>query len=142
MDYFKKELIEDYYGVKKKYLKKLWELPRNKFYYVKNDLQGGNFGKERIFSIKDWACQAIEWLYMDDSEMEQDWLLENTIENIGDYWNLEFEEITITDLEKMVQKIKTDLKIMDTWPFSEIKQNGVEEFLNKIEDTIKELGGE
>lgn len=69
----------------------------SKKYRVIRDLQGGEFGMGRDYTIEEWREQAIEWADMDENDdliavlevLKED----KVIEFIGVLWALEFEEI-------------------------------------------------
>lgn len=70
----KKEMVhtmEDLknFGCSKKFIRKVWQLPTDKLYQVVHDRQGGMFGFDRQYTVRDWVCQAVEWLYMDESNV-------------------------------------------------------------------------
>lgn len=78
-----------------------------KQYRVCEDLQGGSFGMERVYTIPEWIEQAQEWSEMDeniglaqefghlkdlyDEGKLTDW---DILNEIADIWTIEFEEIT------------------------------------------------
>ena len=76
----------------------------NKMYKVVRDLQGGEFGMYRIQTIEDWREQAIEWADMDEHDGIVEELkrlpLDEVIDYIAEFWQLEFKEIDIYDLKK------------------------------------------
>lgn len=73
-----------------------------KRYRVSADLQGGDFGMGRTYTIEQWREQAIDWADMD----EHDGLIETlkalpkdeVLDEIAEFWQLEFEEV-YTDLD-------------------------------------------
>ena len=66
-------------------------------YRVVRDLQGGEFGMGRDFTIEQWRKNALEWCYSDDSyglakelyELKQ----EDVIGYISEVWALEFKKV-------------------------------------------------
>lgn len=74
-----------------------------KKYRVVRDLQGGEFGMGRDYTATEWLEQAREWCQADDNtdldnELERiqnngNWSDEEVINFIGEYWQLEFEQI-------------------------------------------------
>lgn len=66
-------------------------------YKVINDLQGGTFGFDRIYTIEEWREQAIEWADMDENDDLIDYLYclkpEKVIDCIAEIWQLEFEGV-------------------------------------------------
>ena len=69
-------------------------------YFVSKDLQGGDFGMYRLFTIEEWREQAKEWADLDDSGAVYDHLCElpkeDVMDFIADFWELEFRETTFT----------------------------------------------
>lgn len=67
-----------------------------KKYRVVNDLQGGEFGMGRDYTIQEWREQANEWLDMDGSEEDfMELVADNeVIDYIAEYWDLEFLEVS------------------------------------------------
>lgn len=73
-----------------------------KKYRVVRDLQGGEFGMDRDYTIKEWIQQARDWCWADDND-ELDTVLErmdkegesdnNILDLISDIWQIEFEEV-------------------------------------------------
>ena len=73
-----------------------------KRYRVVRDLQGGEFGMDRDYTIKEWLQQARDWCRADDND-ELDNVLErmdkegesdnNILDLISDIWQIEFEEV-------------------------------------------------
>ena len=68
-----------------------------KLYEVVEDLQGGEFGMGRQYTIEEWKQQALEWAWQDDAE-ELIEFLENMkeakiIEFIEWVWDLKIEEV-------------------------------------------------
>lgn len=73
-----------------------------KRYRVVRDLQGGEFGMGRDYTIKEWTQQARDWCWADDND-ELDNVLErmdkegesdnNILDLISDIWQIEFEEV-------------------------------------------------
>lgn len=70
-----------------------------KKYRVTEDLQGGEFGMYRDYTLKEWRDQAIEWCEMDENYTTARALKRYEIKNrdliafIADYWQLEFAEV-------------------------------------------------
>ena len=76
-------------------------------YRVCEDLQGGGFGMERVYTIPQWIEQAQEWAEMDENpglahELQMlgdrwrdgkisDW---GVLDQIAEIWTIEFEKIT------------------------------------------------
>lgn len=66
-------------------------------YKVIKDLQGGNFGMFRDYTIEQWRKQAIDWCWMDDDEnlakaiyeMDEEILLDF----ISEIWAIEFRKV-------------------------------------------------
>lgn len=76
---------------------------KDKLYYVSEDLQGGTFGTDRLYTIEMWRQQAIVWADSDDNEEYIEILeklkQEEVINFISVEWQLEFKEIsTIEEL--------------------------------------------
>lgn len=71
-----------------------------KRYRVVEDLQGGDFGMNRDYTVEQWRAQAITWAKMDESDGIVDELStlppEKVIDYIADFWQLEFAEIKET----------------------------------------------
>jgi hypothetical protein len=69
-----------------------------KKYFVSQDFQGGNFGKYRVYTPREWREQAIEWATMDDNDdlikLMRKTPLKKVIETISDIWQLGFSEWT------------------------------------------------
>ena len=93
-----------------------------KHYRVIKDLQGGEFGMYRVYTVRGWKNQALEWAEMD----ENDFLIENLnklsnekiIPFISDIWALEFTEVSEEDYNYIMQGEKDykELKnIVDKW---------------------------
>lgn len=67
---------------------------------VVRDLQGGCFGMDRDYTLKEWREQAIEWSYADEDFEAVRQLKRYEIKNkdllafISGIWELEFEEVT------------------------------------------------
>lgn len=82
-----------------------------KRYRVSADLQGGDFGMGRIYTVEQWREQAIDWADMD----EHDGLIETlkalpkdeVLDEIAEFWQLEFEEV-YTDLDVYSYKYDYD----------------------------------
>lgn len=70
-----------------------------KKYRVTRDLQGGDFGMYRDYTLKEWREQAIEWCEMDDNYATARALKRyevkncNLIDFIAEVWGLEFSEV-------------------------------------------------
>ena len=70
-----------------------------KYYIVKKDLQGGEFGMDRCYSASGWGEQAYDWANGDDYEHPEEWLRENyksdlgLINDIADWWEIRFAEL-------------------------------------------------
>ena len=70
-----------------------------KYYIVKDDLQGGEFGMHRVFSAQRWGEQAYDWANSDDYETPNEWLRshyktdKSLILDIADWWELKFAEL-------------------------------------------------
>lgn len=71
-----------------------------KLYEVIEDRQGGEFGMDRQYTLKEWIDQAFEWLYMDECFEEDqvfvNYLLnhpEDALNQIDDFWEITFEEV-------------------------------------------------
>lgn len=66
-------------------------------YRVVEDLQGGEFGMGRDFTIEEWREQAIEWAEMDEHygiiETLKVMKKDNVIDFISEIWALRFEEV-------------------------------------------------
>lgn len=66
---------------------------------VVRDLQGGCFGMDRYYTLKEWREQAITWSDMDDDFETVRQLKRYEIKNkdlldfISGVWGLEFEEV-------------------------------------------------
>lgn len=69
-------------------------------YFVSKDLQGGDFGMHRLYTIEEWREQAKEWADLEDMGAVYDHLCElpkeDVIDFIADFWELEFRETTFT----------------------------------------------
>lgn len=65
-----------------------------KQYRVYKDLQGGSFGKGRVYTIPQWVEQAQEWAEMDENPG-----LAHEVQNLGDLW----QEHKLTDDEVLGQ---------------------------------------
>lgn len=69
-----------------------------KRYKVVQDLQGGSFGVDRNFTLKEWREQAIQWANMDEDFTLARRLERYEIKNkdllpfIASWWSLEFAE--------------------------------------------------
>ena len=91
----------------------------NKMYKVVRDLQGGEFGMYRIQTIEDWREQAIEWADMDEHDGIVEELkrlpLDEVIDYIAEFWQLEFKEIDIYDLKYDYDDLKIAVCIADTF---------------------------
>lgn len=65
-------------------------------YYVKYDLQGGEFGMYRNYTISQWQKQALEWCYADDNyELAKDIFnlkYDEILPYISMVWELEFKK--------------------------------------------------
>ena len=79
-----------------------------KKYRVIRDLQGGEFGMSRDYTVEEWVEQAIDWhdsdeYFENDKSVERfreellkgakergDWYV---LDYIADHWQLEFEEV-------------------------------------------------
>lgn len=96
MFYTKEDLVG--YGCSDWFIERVWELPTDKIYEVTCNEQGGNFGTNRQYTVRDWACQAIEWLFMDEWDTNAEWLLKNTIKVIEDYWSLVIGDLSIEEV--------------------------------------------
>lgn len=70
-----------------------------KRYAVINDLQGGDFGMYRLYTIEQWREQAIEWADSDEHygvvEELKTLKKEDIIDYISEFWELQFAEINI-----------------------------------------------
>ena len=95
-----------------------------KMYKVVADLQGGNFGMYRIQTIEDWREQAIEWADMDEHDGIVEELknlpLDEVIDYIAEFWQLEFKEVDIYDLKYDYDDLKIAVCIADAfkdWKF-------------------------
>ena len=90
-----------------------------KMYKVVRDLQGGEFGMYRIQTIEDWREQAIEWADMDEHDGVVEELknlpLDEVIDYIAEFWQLEFKEIDIYDLKYDYDDLKIAVCIADTF---------------------------
>lgn len=76
-----------------------------KKYICVADYQGGDFGKYRTYTAKEWGEQARDWSDSDSSEYPEQWLLENfkneeeLINSIADMWEIQLEELSIDNIE-------------------------------------------
>lgn len=63
-------------------------------YHVTEDLQGGEFGMHRDYTVEEWREQAIEWATMDDDDDLADLLEvlkpERVLDFIAEVWQLKF----------------------------------------------------
>lgn len=90
-----------------------------KRYRVSADLQGGDFGMGRIYTIEQWRLQAIDWADMD----EHDGLIETlkalpkdeVLDEIAEFWQLEFEEIDVYNYQYDYDDIKIAVVIAETF---------------------------
>lgn len=70
-----------------------------KKFRVIRDLQGGEFGTGRDYTLKEWREQAIDWCKTDENYALARELKRYKIKNrdllafIANYWELEFAEI-------------------------------------------------
>ena len=86
------------------------KLPTDKIYINTADYQDANFAFERYGSIRAWAYQALEWVYMDDYDEEaepDDWSAVNVyrlfagfkeeivIDTLKEYWQIEIAELEV-----------------------------------------------
>lgn len=94
-----------------------------KQYRVSEDLQGGDFGKGRVYNVYEWIEQAQEWCEQDDNTELARWFgdLKDQLDDgkiteqyimgeISATWTIEFEEIT-DEQKELYQKY---LKEFDT----------------------------
>lgn len=70
-----------------------------KLYEVIEDRQGGEFGMNRQYTLKEWIDQAFEWLDMDDCFEEDQVFVNHLLDNpedalnqIDDFWEITFGE--------------------------------------------------
>ena len=90
---YTKEDLESY-GCNEDFIEKVWKLPTNALYEVVCDRQHGDFAIGIQLTIRDWVCKALEWLYYDDVEdINEEWLLEDSIARIDDFWDITIEEV-------------------------------------------------
>ena len=63
-------------------------------YYVAIDLQCGEFGMYRNYTLSQWRKQAIEWCYMDDNDELAEYIYNikdsELLTYIGEMWTLVF----------------------------------------------------
>jgi predicted nuclease with TOPRIM domain len=113
----------------------------NKKFKVIADLQGGTFGMDREYTLKEWKQQALDWadseasgeLYKDINKTP----LKNIIDTISEIWQLEFKEIkvqeplklTIAEREERIKKLKV-ISACYTEAINRLKQINNE--LNKL----------
>ena len=66
-------------------------------YRVSEDLQGGNFGMYRDYTVEQWREQAIDWATLDDNdglvETLQELKSEDVMEFIAVMWALKFRKV-------------------------------------------------
>ncbi len=66
-------------------------------YRVSRDLQGGEFGMYRDYTVEQWREQAMEWADMDDNDGLAETLAElpadEVIGFISEMWGLEFRKV-------------------------------------------------
>lgn len=90
-----------------------------KRYRVVNDLQGGEFGMGRDFTIEEWREQAIEWADSDENDDLIDYLYclkpEKVIDCIAEIWQLEFEQIDVYNYQYDYDDIKIAVVIAETF---------------------------
>ena len=83
-----------FYGCNEDFIEKVWKLPTNALYEVVCDRQHGTFAMGIQLTIRDWVCKALEWLYYDEVEdVNEEWLLEDSIARIDDFWDITIEEV-------------------------------------------------
>ena len=91
----------------------------NKMYKVVSDLQGGDFGMGRIYTIEQWRLQAIEWADMDEHDGIVEELknlpLDEVIDYIAEFWQLEFEEVDVYNHNYDYDEIKIAVVIAETF---------------------------
>ena len=67
--------------------------------YIAIDSQGGEFGENRLYTLKEWKEQAIDWANLDDlAELVKDLKkqpLKEIINYISEIWGLEFRQVKI-----------------------------------------------
>lgn len=73
-------------------------------YRVSDDLQGGDFGMYRDYTVEQWRDQAIEWATMDDNDELVETLCglkqNDLMEYIAELWALKFRKVR-KDKKKM-----------------------------------------
>jgi len=81
---------------------------KTKYYKVIEDLQGGDFGMNRVLSIAGWRKQALEWACSDDNEdliqIIKRTKKEDLIDTISEIWSLVFEETEKT--KNIIKELK------------------------------------
>lgn len=84
-------------GIRKTRDEKTVELDRTIRYRVTEDLQGGEFGMYRDYTVEQWREQAIEWATMDEHDglvetlhsLKQD----DVMPFIAEFWALKFRKV-------------------------------------------------
>ena len=63
-------------------------------YHVEKDLQGGEFGMYRDYTVEQWRMQAMDWAYIDDNKDLAISLLklkdDEVLHFIAELWGLKF----------------------------------------------------
>lgn len=92
-------------------------------YRVVRDLQGGEFGMGRDYTIEQWRKQGLEWCWVDDN-----YGLGKTLNNLPKEEVIRFIEI-IWDLE--FRKVRKDKKKFDKHDLTDFEDETLYEFFNK-----------
>lgn len=91
--------------------------------YIAMDLQGAEFGENRLYTLKEWKEQALEWADFDDlTELVKDLKktpLKKIINYISEIWDLKFKQININ---KWLWDNKTNEMVLYTKQNNELKE--------------------
>lgn len=93
-------------------------------YRVVKDLQGGEFGTGRDYTLEQWCKQALEWCYIDENDELAEFLYryykectdKQLLAFIGEIWALEF------------KKVRKDKKNFDKWDLTAYEDESVDNF--------------
>lgn len=92
-------------------------------YRVVHDLQGGEFGMGRDYTVEQWRKQAIDWCYQDENAGMADELYslpaDKVIDEIAEYWDIRF------------RKVRKDKKHFKTWHLTDYEDQTLDEFFDE-----------
>lgn len=131
------------YGIPDKTIEKIWSLPSNRYYKCVDDLQRTGWCVGCIYSIREWACKAIEWNDMDGNELIENWMFNanEVIPAIEEIWSLKIEPVSNKYDSKKFKRDSYNRVDTIKSKITQLKKDkkGLQSQIDEIDDEIFEL---